>query len=485
MNKFAKKIHNQFITGQISSPIYSYMQKIALSIPDVDLELFDKHIQELSILNVQSVDDCEQYFKIITAAPKAYELLTLHHLRENSAQDLCAYAFKNRKQYNFQTNNQFSKLALDYLKAHPNNYGIEGDAPPQPPYNLDKWIETMRYIYDTANANNLPLSDVSKRATAKWEENERIHFERWMQYYEEGNYNKYNVKTAQFFVNKQELNEKSNANDVKDMFDTSAFPKLDPVAEKKKKLDDARKKLRGRLKSVLELLDQYRDVLPRQDNDVMRKSVYDLNERVWNLELKASIVDSIIRTSNQLNKYGFAEGATELKKIAQEVAQDKLPEVPEQKQPKEVVETPKEKAPVPDVNTNTNVPEVNIENIEIPNFNSATHGDALRKLEEINEVLSKRSLVRALASIDIILGQLGIASYFPALSESQSKLLDAFNYSATRIADVISQLRGGISANKDKKEEPETVEVAEEVEKPVGNVMTGAPQSTQKSPEVK
>jgi hypothetical protein len=344
--------------------------------------------------------------------------------------------------------------------------------------------------------------------TSKWEENERINFCRWMRYYQEGNHNKYTVKTAQFFQNKQEEGKVPDLKSVKDIFDTSAFPKPDPASEKKKRLDDARRKLRGRLKSVEELVEQYRDVLPKEVSAIIRKDVYDLKEKVLGLELKASIIDSINRTSNQLNKRGFSEGAKELRKIAQEVAQDKLPalegpmaipapnaEIASDTAPAntpEPLDTPSIPEPSLDKD-HVRVPEVSVggERIEIPDFSSATHRDALQKLEEINKVISERNVVRALAAVDIILGQLGIASYFPQLSEAQSKLMDAFNYAGTRVAETIGQMRGGsggpvMQAPTKYKNKEDVVEVSEEVEKPVGEVVSGPPPAVAvPAPEVK
>lgn len=489
MRKLSEKIHYQFVSGKINGAIYGYMQKIAANTTEDDITLFDKHIKNLILLNASSEQDCQEYFNIYAHVPRSLENLIAKPLTAGTTDDLCKFAFINRKRYNFAIEHNITKLALDFWKeAHPNNMGIEGELPVKPPYNLDKWIEAMRYIYDTANANNLPLDSVAKRVTAKWEEDEKIHFQRWMRYYQEGNYKKYNVKTAQYFQSKQEESKVPDIKQVKDLFDTSAFPKPDPQAERQQKINDVRKKLLGRFKSVVELLDKYRTVLPEKTSDELLGKMHDLQKTVWKLSLAASMVDSIIRTSNQFKKHGFVEGASELKKIAQEVATDKLPapagpvEIPapnaEIAPEPEKPEVEKEPEAPADTSTSIRVPEVNIggDDIEIPDFSSATHRDALQKLEEINKVISERKVVRALAAVDIILGQLGIASYFPQLSEAQSKMMDAFNYAGTRVAETIGQMRGGSggpAAAKPPKED--SVEVAEEVEKPVGEVVSGEP----------
>jgi len=503
MKKMSEKIHHQFVSGRINGAIFNYMQKVAANVDDSNALIFDKHIKNLTAWDAKTEQDCKEYFNIFAKAPIFLERLIAAPVNAEVASVLCKYAFLNRNHYNFTIPHNFVKLALDFYKeakntikkAHPNNMGIESMNPIRNPYNIDKWIETMRYIYNTANTNNLPLDSITKQVTAKWEENERINFQRWMRYYQEGNYNKYNVKTAQFFVNKLDEGKTPDLKPVKDLFDTSAFPKPDPMTEKKKRLDDARKKLRGRLKSVEELVEQYRDVLPKDVSAIIRKDVYDLKEKVLGLELRASIIDSINRTSNQLRKHGFMEGAQELRKIAQEIAEDKLPVAPEgpvaipAPNAEIAPEQPEAVAPIPDVDR-VRVPEVNIgeEKIEIPDFSSATHRDALQKLEEINKVISERNVVRALAAVDIILGQLGIASYFPQLSEAQSKLMDAFNYAGTRVAETIGQMRGGSGGpivQTPAKPKKETVEVSEDVEKPVGEVVSGGPPAAKPTPEIK
>lgn len=498
MKKLSEKIHHQFVTGKINSAVYDYMQKVAADTTDAEVTLFDSHIKNLAAWSAKTEQDCKDYFYIYTHVPKVFEKLTSLPVTADVEKVLCKYAFLNRNQYNFSKSHHFSKLALDFYKeakdklAYPNNMGIESGGPLKQ-YNVDKWIETMRYIYDASNTNNLPLDSVTKQVTAKWEEDERLHFQRWMRYYQEGNYNKYNVKTAQLFMNKVEEGKLPDLKPVKDLFDTSAFPKPDPNAAKKQRLDEARTKLRSRLVSVEQLVEKYRDVLPKEISALIRKDVYDLKEKVYNLELKASIVDSINRTSNQLTKRGFVEGAAELKKIAQEVAQDALPAVTpegpiEIPAPNAEIAPETPKAPSGDKD-NIRVPEVSIgeETIEIPDFSSATHRDALQKLEEINKVISERNVVRALAAVDIILGQLGIASYFPQLSEAQSKLMDAFNYAGTRVAETIGQMRGGsggpVAATPPAKPKEDQIEVAEEAEKPVGEVVSGGPPAEAPAPK--
>ena len=45
-----------------------------------------------------------------------------------------------------------------------------------------------------------------------------------------------------------------------------------------------------------------------------------------------------------------------------------------------------------------------------------------------------------------MLDSLGLATFFPSLSEAQNKSLEANNYVSTRVDDILSKLRGSMSA---------------------------------------
>ena len=66
--------------------------------------------------------------------------------------------------------------------------------------------------------------------------------------------------------------------------------------------------------------------------------------------------------------------------------------------------------------------------------------DAAKKLDEIAGMLADRRVIRLLAEFDIMLDRLGVASMFPELAESQSKLIDAFSYALTRVTKMMGQL---------------------------------------------
>ena len=62
-------------------------------------------------------------------------------------------------------------------------------------------------------------------------------------------------------------------------------------------------------------------------------------------------------------------------------------------------------------------------------------------------------MIRELATIDILLNELGLASYFTELTDAQSHLIEAFGYASNKVESAISKLRGTDKENK--KEEKE------------------------------
>ncbi len=70
--------------------------------------------------------------------------------------------------------------------------------------------------------------------------------------------------------------------------------------------------------------------------------------------------------------------------------------------------------------------------------------DVVSKLEDIAKIFKTREIPRQLSIVDMMLDSLGLATFFPSLSEAINKSLDSNNYVSTRIDDIISQLRGSM-----------------------------------------
>jgi hypothetical protein len=70
--------------------------------------------------------------------------------------------------------------------------------------------------------------------------------------------------------------------------------------------------------------------------------------------------------------------------------------------------------------------------------------DIVYKLEDLAKIFKTREVPRQLAIVDMMLDSLGLASYFPSLSEATNKALESNNYISTRIEDILSKLRGSM-----------------------------------------
>jgi hypothetical protein len=75
-------------------------------------------------------------------------------------------------------------------------------------------------------------------------------------------------------------------------------------------------------------------------------------------------------------------------------------------------------------------------------FSNLTIADVVAKFEDIAKFYKTREMPRQLAFADMMLDSLGLAPFFPSLSEATNKALEANNYISTRLEDIISKLRG-------------------------------------------
>lgn len=75
-----------------------------------------------------------------------------------------------------------------------------------------------------------------------------------------------------------------------------------------------------------------------------------------------------------------------------------------------------------------------------------TVADVVAKLEDLAKIFKTREVPRQLGIVDMMLDHLGLASYFPSLSESTNKALESNNYIQSRIEDILSKLRGAMGS---------------------------------------
>ena len=194
------------------------------------------------------------------------------------------------------------------------------------------------------------------------------------------------------------------------------------------------------------------------------KPLFELSKILKDIKTKKMAVDLSYRTSGQMRKLGFNKEADQIIKFAQQAEQEAeitppAPAAPEQaaapaapatEQAVPEDTTPKGNRSNIDVPTSDKVEPARFEDIETPGPKSGEYDniipgevsitDASKKLEDVASMLADRRIIRYLAEFDIILDKLGIASMFPELAESQSKLIDAFSYALTRVTKMMGQL---------------------------------------------
>jgi len=348
--------------------------------------------------------------------------------------DLCHYMMSHNGggEYNFNNLTDYRLLTHKWLcdrlskKAYPN---ISGKENRESLFDIDKWIGLLKDIYASIHSEGIGRHAAIDHFTADWDADEKQSFVNWMRYYEEGTTEKYNVKTAKF---------------IKEAFDGPAIPEAWTQREdraddkmymstrqqkreqtkREQELDKARAfktKMRGRLRAFKRLVEKYNDVLPKQNVDDIYDEIYKLEKSVSKLDVYASLQDCVIRSANRLTKFGFHEGADFLHKLAEEPAAGT-----------EVIESmPPAGSKEPDL-----PPQGALGNVQ----------NIINRLEAISKALKSRDMIRELAGIDILLNEMGMASYFPELTDAQAKLIESFGYASNKVEGIVAKLRGsGVS----------------------------------------
>lgn len=434
-NHYAEKILEAYKSGTINK----YMLKKLLSVVEsgVTEDLCGELLadaQEASSAGVHSDEDYNAYF---FAGNFVDEILNdtfgIKSSPENK-KEICRYIVSNKgEDYTLDNLTDYRLLIHKWLcdrldkKAHPN---IGGMPDRMPQYNIDKWISTLKNIYSSLRAQKISREDAINRHTASWDVDEKHNFKSWMRYFEEGTPEKYNVKVAQL---------------VKEALGTSELPPLPQSwyvrndeerpsistykkpeqTEKERSFEQAKllkSKMRSRLRSLKRLVEKYCDVLSSQNLDHVYDEMYALDKSINKLDVYASIEDCIIRSANRMERMGFPEGANFLKTAVEPEANSKQQEGNEdvlQALPPAVPQEP-----------------------DLPQQAKVGVDTIINRLAGVSKKLKSRDTIRELASIDILLNDIGLASYFPELTDAQSKLIEAYGYASNKIEAIIAKLRG-------------------------------------------
>lgn len=463
----SNKIIQSYQNGHLNEYMYNKLLKaIEKGANDNLIDELVQDAKDASETGVNSDKDYTTYFFIRNFIDDLLEDTFGLKLDDLNRKDLIHHVFSYRDDNKYKLNNlvDFRILVYDWLcnrmnkKAYPN---IAGKVDKSPVYNIDKWITTLKNIYAIMRNGQKTRSDAIDVFTKNWDSDERQHFVNWLKYYESKNMEKYNVKNAKLtkeadlsgFVVPQSFAREPNRTEQNTVPYLSNYKIDKEKTKREKELEHAKiikMKMRGRLLSFKRLLDKYNDILPKQNLDNIYIEINNLDRNISKLDVYASIQDCMLRSANRIRKFGFQEGAKILEKMAEEdYATDK-----------EVIKSlPQGISDQP--NLPRGIPAINIKTI-------------IDRLEGLSKTLKSRDMIRELASIDILLNELGLASYFPELTDAQSKLIEAYGYASNKVESIIAKLRGsGTSRLKAPEIKSPTVTTSPKVVPPAKPINTG------------
>jgi hypothetical protein len=392
---------------------------------------------------IESDDDYNLRFFVVTTADEMMDDTFGTKIDPEEKHHLCKYIMQNKKDgCKLNDLTDFRVLMHKWLcdkhekKAYPNTFGKENR---DPTYDRYKWVDTVKVIYSLLHEKSINKNSAIELATVDWSEDERFKFINWLRYYESGNTEKYNVKTAKTkTAAPTDIDDLGLPASMLDPATRSSNPEERPMSAYKVRKEKTRReqeleraqsfkeKMKSRLRSLRRLLDKYNSALPQQNIEQIQDEMYALDKSLSKLNVYASLEDCVVRSANRIERMGFKEGADILHKFAADPEASPVPEAlpPSPEDSKDVVEAlPPPESPQP------HTPSVDLSVV-------------IQRLEGLTKMLKSRDLIRDMASADILLNELGLASYFPELGDSQSKLIEAFSYASNRVEAIVSKLRG-------------------------------------------
>jgi hypothetical protein len=331
-----------------------------------------------------------------------------------------------------------------------------------PEYNIEKWAALVHKIYSAVESGDMVLSNaIDYYGNTLNNPGESGNFKKWMKYYGDGNHLKYSEESHVM---------KKNAVYGISLLGSGEYDRPSTydanVASGK---DDGRRSeefsiWRRQLHSAIRRIDKLMRSSKMEGGSYreMAEMLLNLSDKVVGLS-PVTAVDLTYRAANILNKFGRGNDAKSLMKIAQEapvnidsttVAPPKAPDEAELEAPTPAVNV-EEKSPAEEragemgLESSDLSEPVPLEKIKTPEPRPGEYSkvlgdisldDASNKLDEVAGMLADRRIIRLLAEFDIMLDKLGIASMFPELAESQSKLIDGYSYALTRVTKMMGQL---------------------------------------------
>ena len=209
----------------------------------------------------------------------------------------------------------------------------------RPRYNLNRWIDAMKAIYLQTHSG-IERTAALESITKDWSKTEKTDFLNWMKYYESGDQFKYKTAQMNSFYSNENINgyylpnPKEIPSPLKSVNDQMVNlqevtkqeleqKKLNSAEEKRRLIEDQRRKLLGRLNSAEKLLTSREGHLfAGEQFEQLLEALFTLKRQV-SLTNKISlssqtIIDLVCREANKLSKKGFNDAGSFLLKIAQQ-----------------------------------------------------------------------------------------------------------------------------------------------------------------------
>jgi len=467
-----------------------FLKKLTSLSANASEPVLDKIIKksiELSSMNIDSDDKFKKLFFIKSAAKDIGAKLSF----EEKAKLLNANINNLNDAYYNIINLKLGNAKIKKV-AYP-NFTNAGDRIGEE-FDINKWLEVVHLIYDAVAKKEMKKENALDYYSnfLDIENDEDLKFKKWFEYYSKGEHLKYSSKEDEHMKKKSVymsnlgqggtpyyheggsayLGKGSGKNMPGDSFDASSFDRASGAAkggaEDAGRFNSWKEKLHTAIRRIDKLLRKDKYVEP-ETYKLLAEYLLNLSLQVHTLKLSSTASDITHRTSNMFKKAGYSEGADILRKVAQEIPDPMAPEelepeqappvaaapeaaqvAPEMPEAEELTEEESEPKPTDNIPRSDDVEPVSLEDITpMPGAREGEYEelagdisleDAANKLDEVAGLLADRRIIRQLAEFDIMLDKIGIASMFPELAESQSKLIDAFSYALTRVTKMMGQL---------------------------------------------
>lgn len=226
----------------------------------------------------------------------------------------------------------FDEYHIDYGKYDPENIPkLELKAYPNfdeymftpPPRDTKKWIEAVKDIYYKEKTGYDKRSAILSTIN-KWDEMEKRDFFNWLKFYEEGAHLKYKVAQQMWYEGLNPGYILPFKKDSPPTVDTnSADDSLEEisVSEKKRIIEQQRKKIIGRLDSTEKLLrSDEGQMFAGKEFETLLEIIYQLKKKIQLINKKSASTklydDMIVKEANVLQRRGFSKAADVLYKLA-------------------------------------------------------------------------------------------------------------------------------------------------------------------------